>query len=340
MHYLITETQLHILLTTQEWQRVRSIQIAAKTLNSQIANLRTALRNPRNHDYRLYGKILYQSLIKPVIDDLQKAQAHTLMLSLDGVLRYIPLAALYDGQHFLLENYALVNYTDAAKAHITTPPKAKWRVAGLGLTQQVEDFSALPAVADELEAIIRQPPLDQEGIYHGVIHLDHDFNTQHLLQVLDNEYPVLHIASHFVFKPGTEKDSYLLLGDGQHLDLGRIREAYMFPQVDLLTLSACQTAMGASEKEGDGREIEGFGVLAQKNGAKSVIASLWSVDDHSTSLLMQQFYQHRQQGRNKAQALRMAQLGFISRTRKNSSYPDYFRHPYYWAAFILMGNWL
>lgn len=339
IHYLITESQLHIILTTQHWQRVHNIQITAKTLNKQISDFRASLRNPRNQKYLLYGKTLYQSLIKPLMNDLQESQAHTLMLSLDGVLRYIPLAALYDGRHFLLENYALANYTDAAKAHITTPPKTKWSIAGLGLTQKIDDFSALPAVADELEIIIRKSVHDENGIYNGVIYLDHDFNTKNLLQVLNSDYPVLHIASHFVFKPGTEKDSYLLLGNGKHLDLGRIRKDYRFPQVDMLTLSACQTAIGSSEKEGNGREIEGFGVLAQKNGAKSVIASLWSVDDRSTSLLMQQLYQHLQQGHNKAQALRLAQLSFISTTIKTSSNPKYFRHPYYWAAFILMGNW-
>ena len=340
IHYLITESQLHILLTTQNWQHVHHVHITQKELNKQIVNFRTSLISARNKDYFLYGKVLYQSLIEPLRSDLEKAHAHTLLLSLDGVLRYIPFAALYDGQHFLLESYALVNYTDAAKIHIAKKSKKQWEIAGLGLTQKYDNFSPLPAVASELDSIIRRSPDDHDGIYDGIIYLNDDFNTQHLLQVLNASYPVLHIASHFVFSPGTEKDSYLLLGDGQHLDLGRIREAYRFPNVDLLTLSACQTALGSSQKSGKGREIEGFGVLAQKNGAKSVIASLWSVDDRSTSILMKQLYWFLHQGYSKAQAIRLAQLDFIPRSGYTPLYRGYYHHPYYWAAFILMGNWL
>ncbi|SEH08141.1 CHAT domain-containing protein [Candidatus Venteria ishoeyi] len=338
LHYLITEQQLHILLTTARQQQVRSVPISAQKLHQLIANLRAALRDPRNRSYRSRGNNLYQQLITPIAPALEQAKVHTLMLSLDGALRYVPLAALYDGKQFLLERYALVNYTEAAKQHITTPPLQQWLLAGLGLTQAIEGFAPLPAVAKELESIIVQNPQDKDGVLNGVIYLNDDFNAGQFQGVLGKDYPVLHIASHFVFSPGTEKDSYLLLGDGRHLDLGEIRQHYAFAGVDLLTLSACQTAVG-SIGQGSGREIEGFGALAQKNGAKSVIASLWSVDDRSTGLLMQKLYENHHQGDNKAEALRRAQLGFIQ-PQTNSTYPVYYRHPYYWAAFILMGNWL
>jgi CHAT domain-containing protein len=339
VQYLLTKSTLHILLTTPYLQQVRSVPVRAETLYRQIAALRVSLRNPRTGAYRHESKILYHSLIAPIENDLKQVRADTLMLALNGALRYIPFAALYDGKDkmFLLEKYTLVNFTEAAKAHITTPPQAVWRIAGLGLTRQQGAFSALPSVAAELEAIIRRDSEDVDGIYDGVIYLNQDFDNHHLSELLTSNFPVLHIASHFVFKPGNEKDSYLVLGNGQHLDLGEVRQKYKFPNVDLLTLSACQTAMGGDFRLGSGREIEGFGVLAQRNGARSVIASLWSVDDLSTSLLMRQLYLHRKEGMNKAQALQAAQQDFISRRIEA---PKGYTHPFYWAAFILMGNWL
>ncbi|MBN2826290.1 MAG: CHAT domain-containing protein, partial [Campylobacterales bacterium] len=335
VHYLTTQNKLHILVSTPKGQKVHTLKLSKQELNKQIVAFRRALLHPQNDTYLIYAKRLHQSLIKPLIDDLKKRNVHTLILSLNGQLRYIPFATLHDGKEFLIQNYALVNFTDAAKGNNRPHSKESWRVAGLGHTQQFENFAPLPSVADELEAIVKHSA-DDQGIYGGVIYLNDDFHAQRLLQVLGGAYPILHIASHFVFEPGTEENSYLLLGNGKHLDLGKIRRAYRFPNVDMLTLSACETALGGS---GDGREIEGFGVLAQRNGAKSVIASLWSVDDTSTSILMQQFYRFLHQGHNKAKALQLAQLSFIPKDKNAPAYEMHYSHPYYWAAFILMGNW-
>jgi tetratricopeptide (TPR) repeat protein len=178
--------------------------------------------------------------------------------------------------------------------------------------------------------------------------------------------PVLHIASHFRFLPGSD-ESFLLLGDGSGLTLRQLRtEMPRLTGVDLLTLSACETAVGGGLKA-DGREVEGLGVLAQRRGARSVLASLWPVEDASTGDLMAKFYQHRQaQGLNKAQALRQAQLALLhggtaptvvsppelrgaSAVRTAEPPPPVadtpdprrpFAHPFFWAPFILMGNWL
>jgi len=157
-------------------------------------------------------------------------------------------------------------------------------------------------------------------------------------------YPVLHVASHFVFEPGTESNSFLLLGDGKRMTLLQMKENDLdFRNVDLITLSACDTAVGGG-KDANGQEIEGFGALAQKQGARGVIATLWPVADESTGLLMQNFYRMRESGRlTKAEALRQAQLAMIGgRGAKGaaSEATPRFSHPYFWAPFILMGNWL
>ena len=179
------------------------------------------------------------------------------------------------------------------------------------------------------------------GVLPGEAHFDFDFTASQLRDALDKSYPVLHIASHFVFKPGSESNSFLLLGDGKQLTLRDLKDDdFRFREVDLITLSACETAVGGGN-DANGLEIEGFGALAQKQGAKSVIATLWSVADKSTGILMQNLYRIREQtkGMTKVESLREAQLGFINGSVKSP--PEYsYTHPFFWAPFILMGNWL
>ena len=266
--------------------------------------------------------------------DLALAGAQTLMLSLDGQMRYLPMAALHDGNHYLAERYALAIHTDAVKANLAQRPARTWRVSGLGLTRAMDGFSALPAVKQEIKGILAS------SASGGKAHFDQEFTSERLQNSLRSARKVLHISSHFVFNWGTDTDSYLLLGDGSRLSLRDIREArYDFSALDLLTLSACNTAIGGG-KDAEGREVEGLGVMAQRQGAKAVLASLWPVADDSTSLLMRHLYRYRTQNPDmtKAEALRQAQLAVMAASRKEAS--GRYAHPYFWAPFILMGNWL
>ena len=165
----------------------------------------------------------------------------------------------------------------------------------------------------------------------GVIYLNENFSQEAIESALEDEYPVLHVASHFVFKPGTERDSYLLLGDGGRLSLAEVLDNDLdFNSVTLLTLSACQTALGSAGA--DGREIEGFGWLAQRQGAKAVLATLWPVADKSTATFMSTLYRHMQTGAlTKAAAMRKTMIEFIR--------SEDFSRPVFWGPFILMGNW-
>jgi CHAT domain-containing protein/tetratricopeptide (TPR) repeat protein len=352
LNYLITPQRLRIILTTPDIQLCRESEISAAELDEAIQKFRTALQNRRNYPAR-EARNLYRVLIEPVAEDLRQAQAKTLMLALDGRLRYIPMAALYDGEKYLAENYALAMFTEAARDKLKDAPTPNWRMAGLGLTEAVAGFNPLPAVEQELKSLVRVNADDSQGVMPGIIKLNHDFNANSLLDILEQGYPVIHIASHFIFQPRTELDSYLLLGDGAALDLAKIRIGYNFNGVDLLTLSACQTAVGSI---GEGDEVEGFGALAQKQGAKSVLATLWPVDDRSTGLFMKHLYRaHEEQaGLTKAQALQNAQQAFIAARRTAVAvergelsvdkaqvlYQRDYDHPFYWAPFILMGNWL
>ncbi len=230
-----------------------------------------------------------------------------------------------------------------------------------------------PGVLDEMRGIIRDESvangpatIKQTGVLPGVVKLDEQFTQETMLTQLRQRPKVVHIASHFQFSPGNETNSALLLGDGSFLSLAQIKSLpNVFGGVDLLTLSACNTATGGSGA--NGKEVEGFGVLAQRQGAKAVIASLWPVADRSTKLLMQEFYRVResQAGMSKVAALREAQLRLLrgqitvdttqspsrqithedpkpDEAKRPSFKPDPkapFAHPYYWAPFILIGNW-
>src|SRR5262249_32582609 len=234
-----------------------------------------------------------------------------------------------------------------------------------------ERIPALPGVAEEMRGIIRNEvsgnsePAKQTGVLPGVVKLDEQFTEQAMLDKLRHRYKVVHIASHFDFQPGNESNSALLLGDGSFLSLAQIKTLpNVFGGVELLTLSACNTATGGAA---NGKEVEGFGVLAQRQGAKAVAASLWPVADRSTKLLMQEFYRVREEaaGRSKAEALRQEQLRLLrgevavgeatavnrqivheaakpDATNQQLFKPDSkapFAHPYHWAPFILIGNW-
>jgi CHAT domain-containing protein len=295
--------------------------------------------------------------------DLRQAKAQTLMWSLDGALRYVPLAALYDGKQYLIEQYGVSVMTLASSTRLKDRPDQEWKVAGFGVTKGFEGASALPSVAAELAGIITTTPGDG-GVLAGEIELDDQFTQQSMRQTLLKHYPVVHIASHFRFQPGNDTKSFLLMGDGGHMSIAELKtSSNLFGGVQLLTLSACNTGIG------DGAEVEGFGTLAQRQGARAVIASLWPVADESTSRLMQAFYRIRESspGMTKLEALRESQLsllrgdvqakpaagsdrGVVSNRAPAStglealSFPTSaeapYAHPYYWAPFFLMGNWL
>ncbi len=328
LQYYITDDKVGMLLTTPGVQLARSSQVNAKDLNRQIAEFRRLLRDPKSNPLPA-AQALYQLLVAPVAQDLAQAEAKTVMLSLDGALRYVPFAALHDGQQYLAQKWNLPMYTSVTKDKLRDAVSQEWQAAALGLTQAVGEFDALPAVRAEMRGIVKD---GRTGVLPGEVHLDKAFSAARLKDVSQRPFQLLHVASHFRFSPGTEVNSFLLLGDGQQLTLGDIRtQNFRFDQVDLLTLSACDTGLGGG-RDAQGREIEGFGVIAQQQGAKAVLATLWPVADQSTALLMADLYKRRQSQRlTKIEALRQAQLGLMAQPR--------YAHPFYWAPFILMGNW-
>ncbi len=373
LYTVVGENKYSIILTTPDAQKAAEYPIKAVDLYAKIAAFREVLQNPRR-DPRPLAQELYRILVGPIAKDLKEAQAETLMWSLDGALRYIPVAALHDGQGYLVERYRNVVFTPASRDRLKDLPSATWKGVAFGVSKPQVGFSALPAVPEELRSIINEgatQTAESAGVLLGKILLDESFTGEAMKTSLRQRYSVVHIASHFAFQPGNETDSFLLLGDGSHLTLAQIKASNnLFSGVELLTLSACNTA--TTGENADGKEVEGFGVLAQRQGAKAVMASLWPVADASTRRLMQSFYRQRnaQPGTLKVEALRQAQLSLLRGDGKElsgnekergltlsggsgqekagsaSAQPRFqyvagapYSHPYFWAPFIMIGNW-
>jgi CHAT domain-containing protein len=295
--------------------------------------------------------------MSPIEKDLAGARAKTLVWSLDDVLRYVPMAALYDGKRYLVERYQNAVITTVSLGNLKDQPHVKdWQGLAMGVSKDYEGLGELKEVPDELDAVIHsQSTAGSRGPVPGTIILNDSFTLHNMETDLEQHPPLVHIASHYVFHSGTDTDSYLLLGgkdtggQGYELTLADLRDDpnIDFQGVELLTLSGCQTGLGSNDA--DGREIDGLGTTAQQKGAKSVLASLWPVDDSSVGLLMATFYKLwvATPGISKAEALRRAQLallhgeiedGHAARPSSPGGSPTY-ANPYYWAPFFLIGNW-
>ena len=359
VYTIVGEQGYRSILITPDVQKSYSYSISAAALNKKILAFRELVRNP-NSDPRPLARELYDILVKPMEKDLDGAQAKIIMWSLDGALRYMPMAALYDGERYLVERFCNVVFTAASQSRLKDPVSHDWRGLGLGVSLAHEGFQPLPNVPNELSGIIQSGPKPLQGILPGTVKLDGDFTKDGFRAELRKHYSIVHVASHFDFAPGTDRNSYLLLGDGGKLTLEEFRSMPQVLQgVELLTLSACDTAVGG--EDADGKEVEGFAVLAQRQGAKAVVATLWAVADESTALLMKEFYRLHTAAPNitKAEALRQAQLALLTgkiqgdtsgdrgpRTNRDGEAAKFvkdpqrpYAHPYFWAPFLLMGNW-
>jgi CHAT domain-containing protein len=266
----------------------------------------------------------YDWLIRPAEAELAKNGIKTLVFVLDGVLRGVPVSALHDGQQYLIEKYNIALTPGLQLFNPRRLSLEKLRVLVGGLTEGRLGFSALPSVKQEVKDIAK--------IASTEVLLNGEFTrTQLETKIQSNAFPIVHLATHGQFSSLAE-DTFLLTWDERinvkNLDqLLRERERFVRSPIELLILSACQTAVG------DKRAALGLAGVAVRSGARSTVATLWSVQDESTADFMAQFYQVLNQPNiSKADALRQAQLSLLHS-------PQY-QHPFYWASFVLVGNWI
>ncbi len=344
VYTLVLDDKCVVMVITPATRVAREFPIMKLALRTKVFAFVNALAQHQSDQViQANAQDLYNILIKPIEKDLQGAQAQTLVWSLDDVLRYMPVAALYDGKQYLVERYRDVVITTASVGNLKDQPEvANWRGLAMGVSKNYDGLGQLDAVPGELDSVVRSSNTPaSHGPVPGTILLNDSFTESSMEAALEQHPPLVHIASHYVFQPGDDKKSYLLLGgketggQGYHLTLADLRDDQRmdFKGVELLTLSACLTASGSTDS--DGREIDGLGITAQRKGAKAVLATLWPVDDASVGLLMAAFYKTwtTNPGMTKAEALRQAQLTLL----RGASSP--YSNPYYWAPFILIGNW-
>ena len=277
---------------------------------------------PRNKGQDI-AQELYNLLIKPAEAVLQRNNSQTLVFVPDGFFRNLPISALYDGERYLIEKYSI-----AISPGLQLFPEGlrgkELSLLAVGLTEARQGFNSLPGVAAEVEQLSDQ--IDAQVL------LNQDFTRDRFSTVLDQRpYPVVHLATHGQFSSDPKETFLLSWSDRISIqDFDRLFQKRMlgqFKPIELLVMSACQTAAG------DNRAALGLAGFALRSGARSTIASLWSVNDQATSELMRAFYtQLIDGGLSKAEALRQAQIKVLS--------DPLYQHPNFWSAFVLVGNWL
>lgn len=300
-----------------------SVAVSQAELEATIAQLRqTVVIRSRRTFYESATK-LYSWLITPVTQQLAQYNIKTIVLIPDGALRNMPLSALYDGNHYLIEQYNLVLNPSLQLLSPRPLKDTSLKTLAVGLTKQKGDFAALDYVSQELAQI-------QTQVKSSVL-IDEEFTTQALQEKIDNtDYPIVHIATHGQF--GSSFDNTFLLAWNDRINLNQLHQilysrATNQEAIELLVLSACETA------KGDDEAALGLAGMAIRAGAKSTIATLWSINDRSTAQLMSVLYQKlTDKSIPKAEAIRQAQLSLL--------HDPQYEHPFYWAAYTIIGNWL
>jgi CHAT domain-containing protein len=347
---LVLENSLELVLVTPDSPPIhRTVAVKREKLNQTISAFREALQTP-SQNAKKPARQLYDWLIKPIENDLKQAGTKTIIYAPDEQLRYVPLAALYDGTQWLVQRYSINHITAASLTNFNTQPESKLRVLAAAFTKGNYEvrvgnrnfaFSGLPFAAQEVQSLATIIPGTKTI-------LDAAFSPAATVPQLD-DYTVVHFATHAAFVTGRPENSFILFGNGDRINLRDVA-TWSLPRVELVVLSACETGLGG--KLGNGEEILGFGYQMQKTGARAAIGSLWAVDDGGTQSFMSAFYTLLASSKlTKSEALRQAQIALItgkSPTSKQQNVSNNvpagvgssLNHPYYWAPFILIGNGL
>lgn len=351
---LILDDRLELVILTNDRPLIhKSTPIPQKQLETEIQTFRQQLqgRDPR---IKQPAQKLYQSIIQPIEAELKAAGVDTIVYAPDGMMRYVPLAALYDGTQWLAERYQINYLTALALTPLDKPTNLTPKVLAGAVTKayspivngQKYNFAALSQTQTEVEQIAKIYP-DTKLL------INNNLNRSALESNISNS-TIIHLATHASFVSSSPDKSFILLGDGSTLSLRNL-STLKLPNVSLFILSACETAIGS--KLSNGIEIFGFGYQLQRNQVRASLASLWQVNDGGTQVLMNRFYDELKQGKTVAKAMQQVQQAFInhqlgqtkdtparaeievSGTSTGAGSVD-FSHPYYWAPFILIGNGL
>jgi CHAT domain-containing protein len=316
-------TEILVQMPSGRIERVKSPATAAQIEDTAKA-FRVNLEKRTTDEYIEQATQLYDWLIKPLLALVDNGKIDTLVFVPDGALRTIPMAALNDGDHFLIEKFAVATTPGLTLMEPRPLTAQKSNLIINGLSESVQGFPALDYVPNEVKKL--------NALYGGPELMNAKFTQPNVdKEFASDTYSIVHIASHGHFDNDARK-TFVLTYDGK-LTLDQLEQMIRPSQikdqpVELLTLSACQTAAG------DDRAALGLAGIAVKAGARSAFATLWFVNDEASSMLVADFYTnlHNVPGISKAQALQKAQIKLLSDPR--------YEHPCYWAPYLIIGNWL
>ena len=317
------ESRLELLVETKSGLKKVTVDVPSRRLMDQARLFRHHVERRTTYFFKGHGEALYAWIIEPIKKILEADDVDTLVFVPDGALRNVPMAALFDGEKYLIEQYAVAVAPGLSliESQEATSPNSRFLFSGLAAERH--GFPGLPAVVQEAELISKS--------FSPTVLMDDTFLKDDLENIfLRNDYRYVHIASHGQFSGRADStfvltyDGFLTLDDLENL----IRpSSYRGAPVELLTLSACQTAAG------DDKAALGLAGVAIKAGCRAALATLWFVSDQASALMVDEFYRAlAKPGTSKAKALQHAQTVLRNDPR--------FRHPRYWAPYLMIGNWL
>ncbi len=332
-------------------------KVDRKDLLKETKKFLSEVRDPsrvNTSSYLASSQRLYQWIVAPLKPQLQAHGIETLLFSMDDDLRSLPLAALHDGQQFLIETHQVALLPSFGLTDSEFSDLRNRTVLAMGISESTQGLSPLPAVPVELSALANH---FWKGRSHATLNQDSTLANLQAFQS-QNHYGIIHIASHAQFKSGASQNSFIQFWNGklnlnQLQGLSRTLRWQSSPSLDLLVLSACQTAVGSDEAE------LGFAGSALNAGVKATVASLWMISDEGTLGVMSKFYEYLRTAPTKTEALRQAQLALLTgqvqikdgtlqlsdqvqialppalAERGNRT----FTHPYFWSGYTVVGNW-
>jgi CHAT domain-containing protein len=342
---VIFPDRLEILVIPSSGKPIRKVVTEGRELEilREAEDFVSNIRDVSSVDYLQSAQTLYNWIIRPIDNDLQSANIKTLVFVMDGPLRVIPIAALHDGKDFLVQKYAIATVPSMGMVNLKLRDRRSNSILVMGLSDAMQGLSALPSVEVEVNTIATQ-------VLQGDAFLNQSFTIENLkTQRKKKTYGIVHLATHAKFVSNTISGAFIQMWN-ERLYLDQLKSFNLGSEpIEMLTLSACQTAVGKNL---------GLGGVAAQNGAKSVLASLWVVSDAGTTPLMLSFYHNFPAAKSKAIALQQTQVALLTGavriegqqiqgipnlsavTLKQLNQAIDLKHPYFWASFILVGNWL
>ncbi|RDH48821.1 CHAT domain-containing protein [Fischerella thermalis] len=318
-----------ILSLPKQPPRLYSTKLKKQEVEETVEQIQAFLKSPETkleQSLPYYQKV-YDWLIRPLQQDLENNKIKTLVFVLDEKLRNIPMSVLHDGKQYLLQKYAIALTPGLQLINPKPLTDINIKAITAGISKPREGFKELPQVRQELKQI------EDLGVASKSL-LDEKFTTKEVQnQILNSDVSIIHLATHAQFSSIAD-DTFILFWD-QRMNvkqLGNLLRNNTLTSrrpIELLVLSACETAIG------DQRATLGLAGVAVRSGARSTMATLWSVQDESTAKFMGNLYSQLEQAKktkiNKAQALQQAQLALLN--------DQQYSNPHFWAPFVVVGNW-